>query len=227
MKKLILILFLFLAGNVGAADSLGTFGNYDAQVRSNLGLAATNTSFVTDTVINQFVREGVVGILPLIKGEKREFVITTIHKQNTYATDSLMLDPISVEWSKGDSVKSLTYAPRGTWYQLEVEKNLLLKKDYRRRPSHFDFTEDNIFLCPTPVVVGDTIKIIASAKLANIAAADSLISIPTKYRTMICDYATYRVALMRHSPKLSECKWKLIFSLISNGVDPKMLGLAQ
>jgi hypothetical protein len=55
-------------------------------------------------------------------------------------------------------------------------------------------------LYPISSKSGDTIKVTVTRKINSIAALDSLILIPQKYRIPILSYASYLTARTLHSP---------------------------
>jgi len=202
MKTLWPLLFiLFVAVNVSAADFLDDFTGYGVKMRQSLGISGSATGMLDDTTANNFVREAIVTLSPLIKPRKATTTIITTYRQNAYSLDTLVSGIIAVEWSKNDSVKSLVYVPRNLWYE-QYSKVTKDKKDpYQQRPSYYDFIDGTIYLYPVPSAVrGDTIKIMGWEKLPNFISADTLEIIPLIYRVAILKYAVYLAARARSNP---------------------------
>jgi len=199
MKRLILIaVLLVFAASVSAADFMDSFAEYQTQIRLNLGVTATNTSYAADTTLNRVIRLSAIHINNLLKTYKTINEFVTVYHDGSYDLDSV-IGVIYVEWSKNDSVKALVYAPKGQWYQLEVQE-IASQKDYKKRPSYYDFVDGTLYLFPAPVIAGDTIRVTGWEKIGNISAAASLTDIKQRYRTAVLAYATYRMALSRTHP---------------------------
>lgn len=195
MKRLLFII-LILASVAYGADFLDNFTEYRNQAKRNLNLNIANTSFLSDSSWNQFIREGAIEVMAAAHGVKRVYTDSLLRGTNVYSLDSLITNVITVWWQKGDSIKALLPVPMAQWYQME-HKTCRGKKGFDLRPSYYDNTEDKLFLFPTPFKNGDTIKIIASVKIPDIAALDSLDIIPEQYRTTVCDYVTWKAASSR------------------------------
>lgn len=196
---IIVFLVALLGTQVHCADFCATFGNYDDQIKRKLGIDPADTTLLPDTVTHDRVREAVIALMPIMQGDKITDSITTSYKQSHYSLDSLMEGVNYVIWSKNDSVKSLLYLPQNLWYQKEP-RTTVGKKGYDLRPSYYDYTDDQIFLYPTPSNAGDTIKIYGYASVSDIAAKDSLHIIPQKYRPTVLLYSTFLCAEAIGSP---------------------------
>ena len=200
-----LVVFLLLAGSVGAADFLEDFEAYRNLVRAKLNIDVSATAPLTDTIINDFVREAVITTMPLMRGDKIKVIDTTILRQNVYTLDSTILYIRSVLWNKYDSVKALLYKPQELWYN-EVkdgtDPNTTVGKTngYDKRPSFYDYDDDNLYVFPTPSIAGDTLEIYAYRKVPSISAIDSLAVIPQAYRIPVVLYATYLSAFAIGNP---------------------------
>jgi len=198
-----------MATNVGASDFLDSFSEYTKQIRRNLGLSVTNTSVMSDSSMHQIEREAVITLMPILKASTDEYYVVTTFRQNTYAMDSLFLGATSVQWSKNDSIKTLLYVPMEQWYQLGVSTNLSTKAGYDRRPSYYAYDDNYLYLYPTPVQTADSFFIQAWRRVPSIAALDSLHVIEQKYRPVICNYATWKVAAANNHP-LMGVYWELV-----------------
>lgn len=200
MKKLIMVFFILLSsGVVYSADYAETFAGYRSQIKSNLNINTSNTSYVTDTVMNQMIRQAVIMVNASLRPIKNRISITTTHRQGVYSLDTTVLGVIDVSWHKNDSVKSFLFKPKTYWYQGEVQSTFG-KKGYDARPSYYDFIDDEIYLHPAPFVTGDTIIVTAWQKVQSISASDNLSTIPQQYRVPVVLYATYLVALSKQHP---------------------------
>lgn len=187
----ILSIPLFATG----ADFLATMGSAREQIKWTLGYASTVTDGVlADTSLNQFIREGIVTVAPLVAGIKAEQSFVTSYRVNKYALDTATLTVVSVFWQKNDSIKPLHLVPIGQWGE-QTHRTTSGKNRFLKRPSYYDWTDDNIYLFPSPTSpVADTIKIIAFQKVAGIAVAGTLDSLPQVYRLPVYKYALWRTA---------------------------------
>lgn len=197
MKKYILFIILILCSAVNA-DLLSTFGEYRNQIRTNLNLATTNTTFMTDSVMNEKIRESVMEVLDNVHGLKREYDFVTTKNVKRYSLDTLVWGVETLRWSKNDSAKSLLHIPQEEWHQLE-HKTTKQGVGFLRISSYFDFTDDYLFLSPTPTSV-DTFKYTAWIKVPDISAYDSLNIINPKVRKLIVLHATDRIAKAKNYP---------------------------
>ena len=202
MKKLLLVLFLMSQFVTSySADYAGNFAGYRAQVKNAFDVSTSNSTWVTDTVLNDLIRQGIIAVSPIIQARKKTYVTTTTYRVGTYNLDSAVVGVTDVYWSKNDSLKTLVYAPKEKWYQ--VETGLAgVGVGYNSRPSYYDWIDGKLFLYPVPARNGDTIKYEAYCKVSDISAKDSLLQIPQVYRTAVIDYVVYRVALSKQSPLL-------------------------
>ena len=198
-KALYLITFMLLFGVTHGADFCGSFGEYRTQIRRKMDISQTNTGYASDSTLNQFVREAVVQLVPIIKGYTKTAVVTTVYKDNSYSIDSTITNIESVEWSYNDSIKSFVYVPKSQWYQME-HKETGNKDGYEKRPSYYDFTDSYLYLYPVPTKSGDSIIITGTGKIASLAASDNLSNIPQKYRGAILNYAVYQLAKSKGHP---------------------------
>ncbi len=203
MKRIILVFLLsmFVCPIVSAADYLETFVDYRWEMRRALGLDTTSSGVLDDTTANQFVRQAVFQIIPILRPRFIEDTIATAANDNTYSLDTLTIGISSVQWRTGDSVKSLIYAPRAIWYQLSVNPNLASEENpYNKRPSYYDYADSQIFLYPIPAIANDSFYIMSWYKLPTAYAGDSLFQIPVQYRVAVLRYAVYLVAQSRRHP---------------------------
>lgn len=200
MKKLIIVFLILLSsGVVYSADYAESFADYRSQIKSNLNINTSNTSYVTDTVMNQMIRQAVIMVNASLRPIKNRISITTTHRVGVYSLDTTVLGVIDVSWHKNDSVKTFLFKPKTYWYQGEVQSTFG-KKGYEARPSYYDFIDDEVYLYPAPFVTGDTITITAWQKVQDLAKYDNLSTIPQQYRVPIVLYATYLIALSKQHP---------------------------
>lgn len=183
------------------ADVLDSYSSYRSQIKRNLSIADADTLFMSDSSMNEMIRLGVISVLNDMKGVKEEFSFLTSYKQGTYSLDSLAMGVVDVRWSKNDSVKTFLYVPKEKWYQMEFKH--VGEAKYEKRSSYYDFNDDNLFIYPTPVKTGDTIKYQAWRKIPSISAVDSLSIVPQKVRPMVADFITSRVAKAEGHPLAS------------------------
>ena len=203
MKRVILvfILSMFVCPIASAADYLETFVDYRWEMRRALGLDTTSSGVLDDTTANQFIRQAVFQITPILKPRLIEERILTVANNNIYSLDTLTIGISSVQWRRKDSAKSLIYAPRSVWYQLQVNPNITNEENpYDQRPSYYDYADSQIFLYPIPGIANDSIYIMSWFKLPTIYAGDSLFQIPVQYRSAVLRYAVYLVAQSRRHP---------------------------
>lgn len=201
MKKIILLLLLFICPNTYSADFVDSFQEYRHQIKRKLGHDTSSTS-PADTTYNQMIREAVIKIMPIVQGRKESFSFVTTYRSDSYALDTTVSGVMSVYWSKNDSIKTLIKAPKESWYSLKRDDESILanKEGYQSRPSYYDYVDGTLFLFPTPPRNGDTIRYDAYTKINSITALDSLSLIPQRYRIVILEYASYLMAQnLQHS----------------------------
>ena len=200
MKKYIyFITFMLMFGVTHSADFCGSFSEYRTQMRRKLDIKQSNTAYADDSTLNQFIRESVVHVVPLINGYTTTAVVTTSYGDNSYAIDTSLVDIESVEWSYNDSIKSMIYVPKAQWYQME-NKETGTKDGYEKRPSYYDFTDSYLYLYPVPTKSGDSIIITGTGKIKSLAGSDSLSNIPQKYRDVVLNYAVYQLSRAKQHP---------------------------
>ena len=197
MKKILFILLLLISGNVLSDDYANSFSEYRIQVKNAFGVRTDNSTWVSDTTMNDMIRQAVIAVGPIVRNKKETFSFLTVINQGAYDLDSTVLGLITVYYEKNDIIRTFSYAPKGHWREIFPKDE---KKDYILEPSYYDYIDDKLFLYPTPPVNGDTIKYEAFTKVNSISALDSLSLIPQQYRTAVLDYVCYRVAVLRQHP---------------------------
>lgn len=216
MKRLLFILLL-LCCSTQAAGLFDDFTSVNAQVRAKLGLAATDTVTISDTVIHQFAREALLTINVNFQGTVKRDTLYPSYYQNTYQLDSLTAEVISVWWENKDSLKSLIYLPKNQWYEQKV-KLLKGKKGFELRPSFYDVEIIDsatvlLVLYPTPVIPVDSTFIVSYVALtANIRTTASL-SIRRNLQLAVVNYTAYLCALHLSSPKVETLYRDFLFSI--------------
>ncbi len=188
-----LLCILLLASATYGADFLDSFTEYRNQAKRNLNLNIANTSYLSDSSWNQFIREGAVEVMNAVHGIKRVYTDSLLRGINVHTLDTLVTNVVAVWWQKGDSIKALLPVPMSQWYQMG-HKTCRGRRGFDARPSYYDNTEGKLFFYPTPMINGDTLKTIASIDVPDIAASDSLNIIPKQHRTTVCDYVTFKAA---------------------------------
>jgi hypothetical protein len=154
---------------------------------------------MTDSVLNQLIREAVVTVNPIIHGYKTTKTFLTSFESSTYPLDSL-IGIMSVQWRHGDSIRSIVYMPREKWVELQNQNTWGADNPYLERPSVYDYTDDQITLFPVPTS-SDTIQIVGFQKIPNITIISQVSQIPQKYRVAILKYATWLVARAKQHPQ--------------------------
>lgn len=200
MKKLLILLLLpmvwFADGH--AAEQFATFKAVRYSVRQSLGFDTSSINALTDSALNVIIREGIVVVNNAAHCDKVEWVFTTAYLDNTYDIDSNIIGIISVRWQKSDSVKSLLYVPQNQWYTQEHKTTSGQKDGYLRRPSSYDYTDDVLFLYPTPTIKGsdyDTIFVVGWRAIPSLDTVSTLSAIPEKYRPIVVKYTSWQAAL--------------------------------
>jgi len=217
MKRL-LLLFLAFCYSTQAAGLFEDFTSVDAQIRAKLGLAATDTLTISDTVIHQFAREALLTINVNFQGTLKRDTLYPTYFQNTYQLDSLTAEVISVWWQKADSFKSLIYLPKNQWYEQKV-KLLKGKAGFELRPSFYDVEIIDsstvlLVLFPTPVIVLDSTFIVSYVSFTpDIRTATSLSALRRGLQVAVVNYAAYLCALHLSSPKVEVLYRDFLFSI--------------
>lgn len=203
MKRLLLfVVLIFFVTPLYAADLfLNDFQDYRHGIRTALGMDTSATA-LTDTSLNVFVREAIYHIVPITQFRAREFSFATTYKNSKYELDTAIMEIISVEWFELDSIKTMIYAPRKTWYSLPLKLTSSEPGAYERRASYYDYTDSLIFIYPLPIKADDSIRILASAKLPDLVTKDTLGMVPIEYRLAVQANAIYRAARSRSHPLL-------------------------
>jgi len=225
MKRLLLIiLLLVVCSSVQAARGhLDSLRNYEVQVKIYLNVDTTNTTYITTGALDHLIREAIITNMVLMRGDKTtDASKVTTALQNTYALDSLMLGVSAVTWVKNDSVKSLLYVPREKWYEMEHKITVGQEDNYQRRPSYYDYDDDNVYLFPVPHIAGDTIEIAGWQRIGTLDGATAFSAIQQKYRTVIARCAAWLVADSKQHPSAAAFKnrWMELLSAINAATNP-------
>ena len=201
-----------------AAGLFDDFTSVDAQVRAKLGLAATDTVTITDTVIHQFAREALLTVNVNFQGTVKRDTLYPTYYQNTYQLDSLTAEVISVFWQKQDSFKSLIYLPKSQWYEQKV--NLLKgKSGFELRPSFYDVEIIDsatilLILFPTPVIPIDSTFIVGYVSFTpGIGTTTSLSALRRGLKIAVMSYTAYLCAVHLSSPKAEMLYRDFMFSI--------------
>lgn len=204
MKRTLLIFLTCLlcvsvqAGN----DYLDSFTDYDTAVRQALGLDPAGTVYIDTASVHQFTRDGVILLTPVLKAVQTQKTVITVRGINVYTLDTLQVGITSVVWSKGDSVKGLVPVPQTEWYKQTHTSCIGQEDPFLKRPSFFDFDDNKLFIFPSPVVAGDTIRINGYLK---VPATDTLgtlriSDVKQRYRPVILSYVVWQAAKAVQSP---------------------------
>ena len=217
MKRL-LTLLLVLCCSTQAAGLFDDFTSVNAQVRAKLGLAATDTVTISDTVIHQFAREALLTINVNFQGTVKRDTLYPSYYQNTYELDSLTAEVITVWWQKADSFKSLIYLPKNQWYEQKV-KLLKGKEGFEVRPSFYDVEIIDsatvlLVLFPTPVIILDSTFIVSYVSFTpDIGTTTSLSDLRRGLKVAVANYTAYLCALHLSSPKAEMLYRDFMFSI--------------
>ena len=203
MMYRILFLLILLCSSVQSSDYLDSLRNMQVAIRSALHFDTLATGGLTDEETQRWIQEAVVTTMPLMRGIKGVDSFVTAGNQIAYSLDSTILGITSVRWSKNDTLKLLQYVPMEQWFEVlkvvktsdEIGKTLGKLKPADKRPSFYDYIDNEIYLYPVPTFpTGDTIKIVSWKKMTNILSDSSFTTIPTEYRVVILKYALWRAA---------------------------------
>lgn len=211
MKKFLIVLLL-LPFVVSAADWCANFGSYRNAIKQKMGVRrAYRSGNFSDTLLNDYIREGVIHVVDAGKIIKRTYTDTTTFKIDHITLDTGCLGVEKVWLSEGDSTKDLVYMSRDKWYQLGLGP-LGSKRGLEQRPSYYDWEPGSrtIWFHPTPVKMGDTIKYDGWRKVPSIAASDSLSLIPQNYRSAVLAYVTFLVARASNDPRTNDFKLEYV-----------------
>lgn len=181
-----------------AGDFLKTGADYRREIKNIFGVSIDNTTWVTDTTLNQLVRQAVVKVNPLMRGVKFKDTVVTNWQQSDYALDS-MIGVISVSWQKEDTIRPIVYAPLETWGSLQHQSTWGGDDPYLSRPTVYDVTDNQIMFFPPPTQT-DTIEIVGFRKVYGIVTTSDFSAIPQAYRIPVLYYAAFLVAQSKQHP---------------------------
>ena len=199
-SRYLFTIIVLLCSSVFAADFLLTLGDYRAQIKRRFGVEPNNTTWMTDTVMNQLIREAIVTVNPKIEGVKVSRTVLTDYHKFAYKIDTSMVSIQTVSWVNGDTIRPLQYMAMESWGTLLHQSTNGAMDNYLSRPSVYDYTDDSLYLFPIPTISDDTIQYFGSQKITNIATRDTVGTLPQKYRVPILNYATYLVAVAKQHP---------------------------
>lgn len=183
-----------------SADYADSFSEYRIQIKNNLNVKITNTTWISDSTLNDFIRASIIKVSPIVRSNKTQFKFTTRNLIGSYSLDTTVVGVIDVAWSSNNYLKVMMYAPKSIWYTFENKSTIDGKDVYAKRPSYYDYIDGTLFLYPVPTTTGDTVVIDAYTKITSLSASDNLDDIPQVYRTAIVDYATYLAARSKQHP---------------------------
>lgn len=223
MKKILVLLLVLIGGAASAADFLSTFSEYRSQIRIKLNVSINNTTYLSDSTIDQFVREGIVQIAPLLHGDRGVYAIPsgTQFRKDSYVLDTFVQGVQSVVISKNDTVKALLYVPKSRWYQMEHRSTSGQKDPYLKRPSYYDYYDNTLYLFPAPTLTGDSIKVEVWRKIPNISTSPTLSNLHQSARLSVMKYAAWQAAQAKQHPLAPFLKAEYERSLIEtmNSID--------
>ena len=196
MKKILLILLFFsVVPKINAAGFLGTFIDYRHEIRRTLGYDTTSSGVLDDTTANQFVRQAVFQVFPILNPRIEDWkILLSGVVDGQYSLDTLTINVLGVNVRKGDTVVSLTYAPRDVWSQLNIEPLLAnVQNRWSKRAGYYDWADSIIYFYPVPDLT-DSAFVLVSLRIPNIITTDNMGLVPPEYRIVILRYATYLAA---------------------------------
>jgi hypothetical protein len=186
-------------GDTTGADFLLNFSDYRNHIKYKVGVGASNTTWETDTVLNELIREAIVTVNPIMRGYK-----TTLRKVSQFDSADYSLDSLigisSVMWKKNDTARSIPYLAREKWATITPQNTYGANDPYLERPTVYDYTDNLISFFPVPTSE-DTILINGWQKIPNITIISQVSQIPQKYRVAILKYATWLVARAKQHPQ--------------------------
>jgi hypothetical protein len=183
-----------------SGDFLLSMQDYRNQIKNKLGIANSNTTWMTDTVLNQLVREAIVTVNPIMRGYKTTKTVVTRFDSSDYPLDSL-IGIGSVVWYKNDTARSIPYLAREKWATITPQNTYGAGDPYTERPVVYDYTDNVISFFPIPTSE-DSVKIYGWNKIPNITIVSQVAQIPQKYRVAVLKYATWLVARAKQHPQL-------------------------
>lgn len=202
---LLIVFCLLLPVYTQEADVLEGFTDYAAMLRMMFGHEPAAVDFVSDTTANSFLRLSIISLSPILKADKAVFWDTTVYFKSVYALDTTIWGIFGIEWIHADTNQPIDYVPRSEWKRRAKHegKQIQLRKGvtpFERRPYYYDHIDDTLFLFPTPIIGGDSLRITAWRKVLSISASDNLDQIPQKFRAPIVHYAAWLIARSQQHP---------------------------
>ena len=199
MKYLLCLMFLPLS--VLGADFLDDFGDLRNQVKHKLGISVTDSVLLPDTILNQFIREGIASRVDFDASHVLVDTFQTTFRDNEYMLDSLALNVLSVRWQGLDSIKTLRYMPESLWTE-QKHQTLPGEQGFDLRPSFYDYFRDtsgtiHLILYPPPgkATADTSFYVRFIAKPVNLASTSSLSSLSLRQRMIVLDYVTTMAAM--------------------------------
>lgn len=196
-----LLFLILLPVSVFSADFLDDFAGIRSQVKSKLGISVTDSVLLPDTILNQFIREGIASQVDFDASHVLVDTFQTTLRQNEYILDSLALTLLSVRWQGRDSIKILRYMAESLWTE-QKHQTLPGQLGFDLRPSFYDYFRDtsgtiHLLLYPPPAkpTPDTSFYVRFIAKPVNLASTSSLSSLSLKQRLIVLDYVTTMAAM--------------------------------
>lgn len=199
-KKLFVLLLVLTGGVASAADFMDSFSAYRSQMRRALGVDVTNTTYLSDSTANEFLREGVMTVSPQVGGDRFDTTFRTIFWRSNYTLDTFVMGVKAVVISKNDTAKGLLYVPMSQWYQMEHKTTTAQQDNYLRRPSYWDFYDNKVWLYPPPTIANDTVRVFVWRKPRQISDTTNLTALHPMARLAVLKYAIWQAAQARQHP---------------------------
>lgn len=202
LGKKFLVLSLVLLGVAAlAADYMDSFSAYRSQIRRALGVDVTNTTYLSDSTANEFLREGVMTVTPQIGGDRSiDTTFRTAFWKSNYKLDTFTMGVRAVAISKNDTTKGLLYVPMSLWYQQEHKTTTGQQDNYLKRPSYWDYFDNTLWIYPPPTIAGDTLRIFTWKKPRYISDTTNLTALHPMARLAVLKYAIWQAAQARQHP---------------------------
>jgi len=203
----IFLVFLGLVSVSVDAEILYTFTTMTERARNDLGIDASNTTYLSDTTAHDRIREGMRMVNSLLRYNRTDSIVVTAVKTYKYRLRTNNAGVTSVQWIRDDTIKTLLPIPKGQWgaqeHQHTKEKSGMLK-----RPSYYDFYDDTLYLYPIPTRI-DSIYVTTWDRIESgdstvsslpVDTASTLAAIKEIYRPAVLKYIIYETAKANQHP---------------------------
>jgi len=215
MKRLLFTIFILMAvASSTSAEILATVASAMYRARADLNVDTTDTEYLPTIEATHRIREAVSLINHLLMDNRTNTAIPLAVNTYKYGLDSLETIT-SVQFIRGDTIKTLSYVPRAQWYEMENQFSKGLN-GMLAHPSYWDYYDDTIYIFPVPSRV-DTLYATANDEIFGLDTLTLLSGIDEVYRPAIIKYVVYETAKIRQHPMTAIYKqdyerlWGLLF----------------